>query len=92
MARKSTARPSKPVLDLIVHGRSCIGVTIGGQARIWQAFETPAHHRTENERQWRVELRGGWPEDVLATYDVYRDLRTGRITCLAEGWQDRMMI
>ena len=88
---KSAAQPSKQVLELILSGRTCINITHNGQARCWMIFETPAHCRPEGQRQWRAELRGGWPEETLAVFDVFRDIATGRAYFLAEGWEHRMM-
>lgn len=90
MARTSTARPSKAALDQIVnHGRSVVPVTHNGQARMWLAFRVPADQTPEGTLSWTVRLVGGWPEETLATYDVTQ-YSTGHISCLAEGWQDRM--
>lgn len=89
-AQKSKARPSKQVLDLIVHGRGVVAVTLGGQPRLWTAYRLPSHMVPEGQIAWEVKLVGGWPEETLATFDVFRDIRTGHISCLAEGWQERM--
>jgi hypothetical protein len=89
MAAKSKARPSKKVLDQIVSGRGIILVTLGGQARYWDAYRVAADQTPEGTKAWTVRLRTPWPDETLATFDVMQT-RDGYISCLAEGWQDNL--